>query len=364
MSNFFNDIGQATNKLFSAIGKEPGRALNEAGRHATESIDAVTRSVEKGGVFGGLFAAADKFSPGNMFAGLVDAVVPGRDLPQPLADGISAGVNGLLGAFVPPLQIMALVDGFQAIGGLFASGTGAGQRMQSPERPEVASRRSSLVNPGSERHLVAGAIVDVGRLPGLVGVRVGGGFGFDDPGFDGRGVGVDDAARAGRARLARLERDLDRADAEIDRVLQNPNLSFEDMVFLLMRAIIKQSQTEVKVGLQSEKNSRDVARRAERAEREAIQAEESSIARERAAATRTGGKAAEGAMARLAERQTAVNARRESFGASVSESSESRQERFEELKQAMQKVAEMEQALSNILNTLHQTAMNTIGNIR
>jgi len=43
---------------------------------------------------------------------------------------------------------------------------------------------------------------------------------------------------------------------------------------------------------------------------------------------------------------------------------DSRAEQFEVIKNAMQKLTEMQQALSNILNTMHQTAMNTIGNIR
>jgi hypothetical protein len=236
--------------------------------------------------------------------------------------------------------------------------------MQTPERPEVvAGRCRAGVGVDGRAIISVGAVVGGWELADVVGGRAHGGFGFDDPGFGGRG-GIDDGARAGRARLARLERDLDRADADIERILRNPNLSFEDMVFMLMRSMIKQSQTEVKIGLQSEKNGRDSARRAERAERAAIQSEEAAIARERGVASRAGGKVAEHAMARLAERQTAVNARRETFGSSLSEATESRQERFEELKQAMQKVSEMEQALSNILNTLHQTAMNTIGNIR
>ena len=37
---------------------------------------------------------------------------------------------------------------------------------------------------------------------------------------------------------------------------------------------------------------------------------------------------------------------------------------IEELKNALQKIGEMQTALSNIMNALHQTAMNAIGNIR
>jgi hypothetical protein len=381
MSNFLQDLGHATQKLFHAVGAEHARALDEAGRHVTESVDAVTRSVEQAGIFGGLATAADRFSPGNIVAGAVDAVIPGRDLPQPLADGISAGANVLLGALVPgaalPLNILGLVDGFQALGGVLGGGrgVGGGQRMQTPENPADAGRRSSSSSSCTAHRVIhAGPDVDaginVGRLVDIVRRRPEGGFGFDDPrfdgpGFDGRRPGLEDTARAGRRRLARLEHDLHAADAAIDRVLQNPHLCFEDMIFLLLRALVKQSQLEAKIGLQAEKNDRDTARQAERAERQALQRDEAALARDRARIAGMGeGAEKNKALAALSARQTSVNGRREEFTTAVGEATESRQERFEELKQAMQKITEMQQALSNILNTLHQTAMNTIGNIR
>ena len=60
-------------------------------------------------------------------------------------------------------------------------------------------------------------------------------------------------------KLAKLERDLEKATRDIDKILSNPNLSFEDMIFLLMRAVIKQSESEVKIELQKEKNDRKAA---------------------------------------------------------------------------------------------------------
>jgi predicted nucleic acid-binding Zn-ribbon protein len=147
--------------------------------------------------------------------------------------------------------------------------------------------------------------------------------------------------------------------------MRNPCLAFEDMIFLLMRALVKQSQLEVKIGLQTEKTNRDQARVAERAERGALQADEAALSRQRAQmSAMQDGPEKNQAAADLGTRQTALNARREQFTSDLGEATESRQERFEELKQAMQKITEMQQALSNILNTLHQTAMSTIGNIR
>jgi hypothetical protein len=367
MSDFFGNLGKATNNLFQAIGKESGRIVNEAGRHMTESIDEVAKQTQKGGLFMGAATAADKLSPGNFIAGAVDSVIPGEDLPQPLVDGISAAGNlvaaGLVGGpFGAVFGVMAVVDGFQAIAGTGAGSAAAdvkasgGQRMQTPESPSEASARRGFEVRIPAELLRRGVVVDTIR---------GGGWadgGLEDVGIGGR---AEDPARAGRDRLRKMEADARKVDAEIEKILRNPNLSFEDMVFLLMRALIKQSNLEVKAELQAEKNSRTSARAAESTERKALQAEEQSISRERAQLmAQPAGAERDGKLAKLAEKQTALASRRENFSSGLNEASESRQERFEQLKEAMQKISEMEQALSNIMNSLHQTAMNAIGNIR
>jgi hypothetical protein len=369
MSNHFQSIGTAAQHLFTALGREPGRIGQEATRHIAESIDSVTKAVVQGGFGGGLLAAADEFSPGNLVAGVVDAFIPGRDLPQPIADGISAGANALLASLVPGvgpvLGVLALVDAFQALSGATAKKpTERPQRPQTPDRPSHHGRSTPTPKgvAAPERLQIDIDVIRGGSASHL-GWCAGQELPLDHPGVP--GVGVDDPSRAGRRRLAQLERDLRAADAEIDRVLMNPHLCFEDMVFMLMKALLRQSQLEVKLELQTEKNSRDLARRAERDERRALHASELELAHGREKATgMKDGKKKNDKLASLSTRQTALNARREEFTARVSESTESRQERFEELKQAMQKLSEMEQALSNILNAMHQNAMNTIGNIR
>jgi hypothetical protein len=51
-------------------------------------------------------------------------------------------------------------------------------------------------------------------------------------------------------------------------------------------------------------------------------------------------------------------------GADGGKGADSRNLMFEELKNIMQKVSQMQQALSNVLNTMHQGAMNAVRNIR
>jgi hypothetical protein len=378
MSDFFGNLGKATNNLFNTIGKETTRIFDEAGRHVTESIDEITKQTAKGGLFMGAATAVDKLSPGNVLAGAVDSVIPGKDLPQPLVDGISAAGNIAVGAVVggpvgAVVGLIAAVDGLQAIGGAVVAGANGqaptdGQRMQTPEAPSDALARKEHpvhVPPKVPKTTPdnAGLVIDI-VVPGGGGWSAAPGVGEGDHGIE-EGSGVRDEGRAGRERLKKIEADARKVDAEIEKILSNPNLSFEDMVFLLMRALIKQSNLEVKGELQAEKNSRSAARAAESKERTALQTEESSIAKAKSKlASSPAGAEREGALAKLGERQQALAARRENFATNTNEATESRQERFEELKQAMQKISEMEQALSNIMNALHQTAMNAIGNIR
>ena len=58
-------------------------------------------------------------------------------------------------------------------------------------------------------------------------------------------------------KMKKLEADLDKATRDIERILNDPTLSFEDMIFLLMRAVIKQSESEVKIQLEGEKAGRE-----------------------------------------------------------------------------------------------------------
>jgi NADH:ubiquinone oxidoreductase subunit H len=66
----------------------------------------------------------------------------------------------------------------------------------------------------------------------------------------------------------------------------------------------------------------------------------------------------------LGEAESELRSLNEGFNDFQNDFGDSRQESFEAIKNAMNKLTEMQQALSNILNTMHHGAMNTIGNIR
>lgn len=417
MSSVKNDNPLAN--LWNTVVTETGRAAGEAGRLMTESINDIGRATQSGGVVGGTLQAFEEVSPGNFAAGAVDVLTgPGQLNPQ-LAAGIRGTVNfatSLIPGVAPmaaPLQLQALKDAATAFGLLGGTPQAGGPdaqrapgatRTQTPERPteaagrktgrealDAAKERKQEAKAEARRELIAaikekavdrmkekaqndriaGLEERVSYLEQLAGVdetKPNGGYG---PPSDLTGgmitidFGVTRPGKNGDPRLAKLEQDLAKADADIDKILSNPNLSFEDMIFMLMNAIIKQSQSEVKLGLADEKAARDVAKGGRDIERNAIKAEGSSIASEQVTIAKMApGKEKDEATAALNVRKTNLDSRSESLSTNLGDATESRTERFEELKNAMNKITEMQQALSNILNNMHQTAMSTIGNIR
>ena len=411
MGDFFKDFGKSISNVAKSVANEAGRAVNEAGRHITESIDEIAKATEEGGIVAGLGTAADKFSPGNMLAGAVDSVIPGEDLPTPLAEGISAGGNLLFSALVPGaglVGVMALVDGYQALSSMGGEGAGAeqvraegGQRMQTPESPGSALERAQGGKREARAEATRGAIhearaeadtgmrgntnIRIGVLEGrvayleeLAGVqesKPGGGYGGVDDINLGVGGGfisndfikgeIGGSRGKGTSKLDKLERELAEANAEIEKILNNPNLAFEDMIFLLMKAVIKQSESEVKIGLEQEKGTRDADRGARDAGRGEINGMQNQL---KALNTKIGAEAdpkkKEALQLEAQNLRTGIEQKTTVLSDDIGDKTDSRGERFEELKESLQKIGEMQQALSNIMNALHQTAQNAIGNIR
>ena len=616
MSQVKND-NNPLGALWNSVTKEAGRVVSEAGRHVAESIGEVSKAVTEGGIVGGAVAALDKFSLGSIVTGAVDSIIPGADLPKPLAEGIAAGVNILSG------NPIWLLDAYQAISGAGgganapagapaggatrAPGNAAGgQRMQTPEPPPSSPRpsqpapqeptrvgtmpvphpgggtlfhgsRDGLVlvlgagddsvdirrtgngnvritvngesitlsaadaarltisgGGGNDRITVGPGVTDVwvsggngdddvnssgdrtridtgsgndtirvsgngavvsggrgnddivvvgnnarvdggfgrdrvtvtgnnARITGGLGAdtitvrgnnarvdggahsdtinvrgnnaRVGGGAGSDtinvrgnnarveggngndritvrgnsanifgdraDMAADfasrhnefigrarehietGGGYAVVDSAMDGlegmygeidqmlgggkagdatRKRLAEMEKESAKGIAELDKILNNPNLSFEDMIFMLMGALMKQSQNDVKgmtKQVREDKIAFDETKRQLTAD---VDAKEAKVL-ELEAKVRADPKD-EGAAKQLGQAKSELRTAGEERNDKISDNNDSRQEQLEAIKNAMNKITEMQQALSNILNSMHQTAMNTIGNIR
>jgi hypothetical protein len=388
MTKVDNSPGAAIGNLFKSIGNEAGRAVKEAGRHVTESINDITKAVETGGIVGGAVAFYDKTSLGNMAAGLVDSIIPGKDLPSSLVNGISAAVNAATGN---PIALLDLVQGFSSLGKTgSAPAAGSGQKMQTPQSPSEAAaakdpskwspeEKKAAVEAAKERGKSEGAekaakskdILDRARD---VADRGGGyaavtdilsGLGDASMFF---GSAIADITKQGKAndaakkKLADMEKQSAQATAELDKILNNPNLSFEDMVFLLMGALMKQSQSDVKA-LTKETRDAKATFDATKAElNQNFDAKEAKVldleAKVRANPNDKG--AADQLGQAKSELRKASEARNEKFA----DFNDSRQEQLEAIKNAMNKITEMQQTLSNILNSMHQTAMSTIGNIR
>lgn len=399
-----NDIGAAIGNLFNSVAKEGKRAVDEAGKLVTESINDIGKAAEEGGFVGGAIQAFEELSPGNFAAGAVDVLTGPGELNPQLAAGIRGAANFAVGTVVPgaalPLQLLAIKDAGVALGllGQTHSTPGAGKgpearQTQTPERPADAAGRAQ-----SPRERQEGAVAKrealeeaktaaraaardaaiqnardasqtnrinkledrVAYLEKLLGVTEGkpaggyspvedisGGFGRID--FD-------------KLKPGKIKRDVDDAQSEIDKILNNPNLSFEDMIFMLMSAIMKESQDEVKEmsrELRGKKSGFDEEKIGLRA---AVDKADAAVMKAQAAVNAKPGD--EDAAKGLASARAALRDAENSLGDKTDDFNDSRAQQFETIKNAMQKLTEMQQTLSNILNTMHQTAMNTIGNIR
>jgi hypothetical protein len=401
-----NDVGAAIGNLWNSVAREGQRALDEANKLVTESINDIGKAIESGGFVGAAMQAFEELSPGNFAAGTVDVLTgPGQLNPQ-LAAGIRGAVNFAVGTLVPgaalPLQVSALVDAARAFGLMggapMTPGAGhspAARKTQTPERPGDAAGRTTSPEgqnriPEEKRKAIEeakkearremerlareniqnariGALEDrVARLEKLLGLTEGrpaGGYspatGLLDVGDISVGfVRIDfDKLKPGR-----LKDNVDKANSEIDKILNNPNLSFEDMIFLLMRAVMKEQQAEVKEMTKELRGKKDKFETEKVGLRAAVDKADKAVMEAQARFNKNPGD--ESAAKGLADARANLRAAEAALNDKTTEFNDSRAEQLEVIKNAMQKLTEMQQALSNILNTMHQTAMNTIGNIR
>ena len=202
-------------------------------------------------------------------------------------------------------------------------------------------------------------------------IETGGGYAVVDSAMDGlegmygeidQMLGGGKSTDATQKRLAAMKKESEAGIAELDKILNNPNLSFEDMIFMLMGALMKQSQNDVKgmtKQVREDKIAFDETKRQLTAD---VDAKEAKVL-ELEAKVRADPKD-EGAAKQLGQAKSELRTAGEERNDKISDNNDSRQEQLEAIKNAMNKITEMQQALSNILNSMHQTAMNTIGNIR
>jgi hypothetical protein len=376
MNDFLKGIGNAIGNVGRSVTNEVGRAVGERVQHHIDDINSVAKATEDHGILGGLGQTLAVLSPGNQVAHAVDSAFPGGMDPK-LKDGIRAGVNIYFGN---PVALKNLYDLATA-----PHQGGPAAPAQSAEPPAAAlpkDPRAALDAAKASRAEVAArgqtGIVKEGRIPREIAVKLEGrltgareiktedlriildklpygGFG----GIEVRNPNVRDAAKD---KLKEMERELKFGSDELDKILNTPGLAFEDMIFMILQTMMRQGQDEVKELVRDARDGK-ANFEGERADlRQNLNAAE-------AEASRLEGQLAkkpddENLRAQVTAAKQNVRTLSDDLTDKIGDFSDSRSEKLELIKNAMNKMNEMQQMLSNIMNSMHQTAMNTIGNIR
>ncbi len=351
-TDIFKNMSDGWNKIGHSVAKEFANIGAEIAENVTKNADKIAKGIDKGGLLGGLVETADVFSAGTMLTDTLDAfdVIP-EDAA--LREGISAGINFTLGLGGGPLGLLTgTLLAAKDIADMSAISGTPSARPQSTERPHGCggdpsrrAAREAAIEAAKSKQARAGAIEDAKDK--IRARRDGYAAGYD-AGFIG---GYDSGYQARRNEELYGRDKTDEASNEIDKILRNPHLCFEDMIFALLRAVIKQGQKEVKEVAKDLKNGRDEDGQFKKDFKGLIDSKTKEIAGEKDPA-------------RKSDLQNDLQNLREERGEKLSERSDSRADIAENLKNLMSKLTEMQQALSNILNTQHEGAMSAIRNIK
>lgn len=381
MSDPITGLFKAAGDVWKAGEREANRAMNELGENFEKDGAAIAEATDKGGFLGGFVETCDVLSFGHQAVNWGDAfnVIPEDPALQ---EAISGGLNlamgiGLAvatgGTAAPFLAtaggLLACKDAADALSAMPAGappGTQVPTQMQSPppvpgfyygeNGPRCGPAPGGYTSPGLglqyESPIAGRANINDGFLDNMAdilrprpapgqgpGCGVGGGGGRVGSGNNDANIDVQDEA----------EMELMK---EIKKILSNPGLMFEDLIFLLMRAVIKSTNKQAKnlaanLSVEGDELSK---------EKRGLQEEVIAANKEVTAAGTDPAK-----LGPAQEKLIRANARLESM---VGARGEARAERFEDLKQMLQKLGEMQQSLSNILNSQHETSMAAIRAIR
>jgi hypothetical protein len=367
MGDIFKAIGDGFNQVATAAGKE----LNRIGAEVVENIhkDAaqIEGGIQRGGFLGGLVEAADVFSPGHQIVNVLDAtnVIPeDQALQELISGGINLGAGIAYGGPVAlPLYLLAAKDVADSLGAMSRPGTPMAPS-QGNVSPEVVQRMRQIQvespAPRAPRRSSAPAVENIrGRQPAFAVelpkgagpcCGVGGGFA---PGSLGEAHG-----RALEKMLARIREMLDKKNAPsdddlertIDKIL-NSGMGFEDMIFALLRTLIRDTEKQGKALVNDLRGSRKEAGKTRDGMTADIKDAREKLKSETDPAKR---QVLQGELEdKIAERAQFMD-----------DSASSRAEIAEDLKNLMQKLSEMQQALSNVMNSMHESSMAAIRNIR
>lgn len=349
------DVCSFVGDTWKAATKQVDRSMRELGENLGADQQRVIDKFENEGLLQGVVELADMTSVGNVATETASAFNLIPDDPA-LKELISGGLNAA--TCNPVGQFLAIKDGFDALAAFTNPNAAAVAAMPSaPQTPmspadakhqaiEAAKDRAGDRVRDKVRRTEENVLIE--RLLDRLGDRDGYHCGCDC---------VSGGIQRDLGELLRLVRDLcgkdktDRAGDEIDRLVGEGNLCFEDLMFLLMRKVINEGQAEAK-GLAEEL---DTVGASNRQAREQWNGDIEALRNQALSATDPAQRE------RLSNQLQAMGDKR---ALDVDERAESRAELAEKLKYTMQKLGEMEQALSNVLNTQHETAMGAIKNIR
>ena len=363
-NDYWSDLGKSISGGFDKIGKsldgEVKKIHHDHIQNINKDFDDVSKAIDKGGLFGGACKTFEKLSPGHIVANSLQELHVIPDDPK-LREGVEGAVN---------LAYSPLVPGF----GCFLWIEGAGQLIDSmsPAKPGVPPSEAQANQPPStaataltpeQRHAAIESCKEQIREKteeareeareriALRGFNNGGMERFPTVIRDGYApaptieVNLYNDYGAIGSRLEDLygKKKIDQANDAIDRILNNPNLSFEDMIFELMRALMKDGQGDVKK-LTDEMN----------ADSKSMQKDIDDLSGKIEGLRKSGKKPDDPELASLLDKRAGLVQKRQ----------ESREEVAEKIKNATEKLSEMQQALSNILSSMHENAMSAIRNIK
>ncbi len=352
--NPLKDLTNAVTSGARSVGRAVEGAAKEAVELVTESINDVSKATEEGGFVGGTAQFLEEVSPGNFVAGAVDVLTGDGRLDPNTAQQIRFATNVLVGG--PAAGITNLRDGMDMLGKLMAPQE---QKAPPPAGPVPPGQSAEPPATGFVRLIDRDLriTIDGPTKERLKGIKLPEKAWPESPDIGGYVKGPKPGKTIDRQKDA-----IEQANAELDKLLNNPNLSFEDMIFLVMQHFMKEQQDEVRQMTTDLGGKKDAFEKEKVGLNANVDAAKKEFATAQAAASKNPGD--EKAQTALADAAAKVRGAEERLNTASTDFGDSRAMQFELLKNAMNKLSEMQSTISNILNAMHQTAMQTIGNIR
>ena len=384
MGDFFKDLGNAVNKGFSDLGKSVNGEFDKMGKHTIENVqgdfDEVNSGMKKGGWLGGAAATFDVLSPGHLTAeGLddIDLIPNDKNIKDIVAGGVNMGFGAMLLSTGNPVGLLYQADSIaefgSGIGGIIgglnkpapAPTSPAGQPPMAPSQGNQSPSESKADYDERRKNAIDAAKNKAARMTGYEagyeaglkeGVREGSirfhaevmpersGY-HDGPAY---GSPLDGLNRSyidllGRAEELYGKGKRDQVGDKLDKILNDPSLSFEDKIFFLMQGLVKDSQDEVTTMGDTLKKDSDKS-----------QADIDKLSGQIDKLRSQGKKQGDPELDGLLDKRADLTNKRQ----------ESRQETFDKIQRATEKLQEMQQALSGVLNSMHDNAMSAIRNIK